>query len=240
MKRTLFWFCILLLTQACQAQSTADDFALGEKALDDGNTAAAIQHFDAVLKQQPRQERALVLRSKAKYQQQDYEGSRKDSQLVLDINPAQFTPEDYNALWNLGVIHNSLRQFAKARVYFGRMKQADSTDVRAYEHIGYSYLQERNYPAALTEFEQAVQVSPSAKTSFYGIGKAHIMQGHFEQAVQAYDQAIKLDPNYATAYENRAAAKYQLQDLVGCCADLQRCLDLGMTQVAEFQKQVCR
>lgn len=240
MKRTLFWSCILFLAQACQAQSKTDEFALGEQALNDGNTAVAIQHFDALLKQQPRQERALVLRSKAKYQQQNYEGARKDSQLVLDINPAQFTPDDYNALWNMGVIHNNLRQFEKARAYLNRIKQADSTDLRVYESIAYSYLQEQNYPAALTEFGQAVQISPSAKTSFYGLGKAHLMQGHFKQAVQAYDQAIKLDPNYAVAYENRAAAKYQLQDLAGCCADLQRCLDLGMTQVAEFQKQVCR
>ncbi len=124
--------------------------------------------------------------------------------------------------------------------YLNRIKQADSTDVRAYENIGYGYLQELNYPAALTEFEQAVRVSPSAKTSFYGMGKAHLMQGHYQQAVQAYDQAINLDPNYVTAYENRAAAKYQLQDLAGCCADLQRCLDLGMNQVADFQKQVCK
>ncbi|WP_426489629.1 tetratricopeptide repeat protein [Hymenobacter sp. 102] len=239
MKRTLFWFGILLLAQACQTQTTVDDFALGETALNGGNMPAAIRHFDAVLKQQPQQERALVLRSKAKYQQHDYEGARGDSQLVLDINPAQFTPDDYNALWNLGVIHNSLRQFDKARLYLNKAKQADSTDVRIYENIGYSYLQEHNYPAALTEFEQAVRVSPSAKTSFYGIGKVHLMQGHFEQAIRAYDQAIKLDPNYAAAYENRAAAKYQLQDVAGCCADLQRCIALGMTQVAEFQKQVC-
>lgn len=240
MKRKLLWSCILLLTQACQAQIKVDEFALGEQALNNGNPVVAIQYFDAVLKQQPQQERALVLRSKAKYQQQNYEGARKDSQLVLDINPAQFTPDDYNALWNMGVIHNNLRQFEKARSYLNRMKQTDSTDVRAYENVGYSYLQERNYPAALAEFEQAARVSPSAKTSFYGIGKAHLMQGHFEQAIQAYGQAIKLDPNYAAAYENRAAARYQLQDLAGCCADLQRCLDLGMTQVVEFQKQVCQ
>ncbi|GAB3231459.1 hypothetical protein GCM10027346_17960 [Hymenobacter seoulensis] len=120
------------------------------------------------------------------------------------------------------------------------MKKADSTDVRSYENIAYSYLQERNYRFALSEFEHAIQVSPSNKTSFYGIGKAHLMQGHYEQAIEAYDQAIKLDPNYATAYENRAVAKYQVQDLVGCCADLKRCIDLGMTHVEKFQKQVCR
>ncbi|MFD2784913.1 tetratricopeptide repeat protein [Hymenobacter rubripertinctus] len=58
-------------------------------------------------------------------------------------------------------------------------------------------------------------------------------------SIQAYDQAIRLDPDYVMAYENRAAARYQLQDLAGCCADLQRCLDLGMNQVADFHKQVC-
>lgn len=240
MKGTLLWICVAWLIQSCQTHNEGNELALGEQALNAGNTAVAIQHFDALLIQQPRQERALVLRSKAKYQQQDYEGARHDSQEVLAINQAQFTPDDYNALWNLGVIHNNLRQFGTARLYLNRMKKSDSTDVRAYESIAYGYLQEQNYPAVITELEQAVQVAPSAKTSFYGIGKARLMLGQYKQAIQAYDQAIKLDPEYATAYENRAAAKYQLQDLAGCCADLQRCLDLGMTHVADFQKQVCR
>jgi tetratricopeptide (TPR) repeat protein len=71
------------------------------------------------------------------------------------------------------------------------------------------------------------------------MGRVFLALKQYEKAIEAYDQAIKLDPNYATAYENRAAAKYLLQDLNGCCADLQRCLELGVNQVAEFQKQVC-
>ncbi|WP_460613365.1 hypothetical protein [Hymenobacter seoulensis] len=88
MMRTVLWswFILLLLAQSCQAQNSVDEFVLGEQALNAGNTAAAIQHFDALLKQQPLQERALILRSKAKYQQRNYKGAQEDSQQVLAIN----------------------------------------------------------------------------------------------------------------------------------------------------------
>lgn len=64
--------------------------------------------------------------------------------------------------------------------------------------------------------------------TYYGLRR-------YPEAIRAFDQAIKLDP----AYENRAAAKYQVQDLAGCYADLQRCQELGLTHVAAFQQQVC-
>jgi tetratricopeptide (TPR) repeat protein len=105
--------------------------------------------------------------------------------------------------------------------------------------VGYSYLQEQNYSAALAEYTTALRMDSTTKTSYYGLGRAYYGLRRYSEAIRAYDQAIKLDPSYPTAYENRAAAKYQLQDLAGCCADLQRCQELGLTHVADFQKQVC-
>jgi tetratricopeptide (TPR) repeat protein len=166
MKYALLGLCILVGVQACKSQNSVDEFALGEQALNAGNNATAVRHFTVLLEQQPRHERALVLRSKAKYQQRDYEGARKDSQFVLDINPAKFTSDDYNALWNLGVINNSIGQFTQARVYFDNMKKADSTDVRSYENIAYSYLQENNYAAALNELKAGIKVDSSSKQAF--------------------------------------------------------------------------
>jgi tetratricopeptide (TPR) repeat protein len=239
MSKYLFWLLSCLCCQTCQAQGQSDALQAGEQALATGNTQAAIQQFDKVLRQNPQQERVLLLRSKAKYKLQDYQGAIQDAQQVLAINPSKFTGDDYNALWNIGIAYNNLRQFEQARHYLNEAQQADSTDVRLYHHIGYSYLEEQNYPAALVEYEKSVRMDSTTKTGYYGLGKTYYMLHQYSEAIRAFDQAIKLDPNYPTAYENRAAAKYQVQDIAGCCADLQRCQELGLTHVAAFQQQVC-
>lgn len=244
MKNTLLWLVTLIICQACQAQGQqgpSETLLAGEQALHAGNSQEAIRQFDVILQKNPKQERALVLRSNAKYKLRDYQGAIQDAQQVLAINPGQFSEQDYTALLNLGITYNSLRQFDQARRYFNQAKKADSTDIRMYEGIGYSFLEEQNYPAALAEFTQSVTVNPTSKTSFYGIGKVHMLLKQYPQAIQAYDQAIKLDPSYAMAYQNRATAKYQAQDLAGCCADLQRCQALGVDNAAvnSFRDQVC-
>lgn len=234
------WLSVSFICGACQAQpSSITALQAGEQALRAGNPQEALRQFDLALRQQPQQEKALVLRSKARYQLRDYQGAIADAQQVLAINPAKFTDDDYNALWDIGIAFNNLRQFTQARQYLNQAKQADSTDVRLYQNVGYSYLQEQNYSAALAEYTTALRMDSTTKTSYYGLGRAYYGLRRYPEAIRAYDQAIKLDPAYPTAYENRAAAKYQLQDLAGCCTDLQRCQELGLTHVAAFQQQVC-
>lgn len=72
MRFSLCWLLPSLVFGACQAQQSPDALQAGEQALRAENPQAALHQFDLVLRQQPRQERALVLRSKARYQLWDY------------------------------------------------------------------------------------------------------------------------------------------------------------------------
>lgn len=232
----------LFLCQACQGQDLNQLLLTAEQALGAGNAEQALHRLDVLLKEAPEHERALVLRCKAKYQLRDYPGALADAQRVLAIEPTRFSAHDYNALLNAGIASNSLRQFAPARQYLAQAKAADSTDVRLYESIGYSWLEEQNYSAAVKEFTQAVRINPRATRCFYGLGKAHMLLTHYRQAIQAYDRALALDPKYAMAYQNRASAKYLSQDVAGCCSDLQRCAELGLNDPAlsAFRERVCQ
>jgi tetratricopeptide (TPR) repeat protein len=240
MKRVLLW-AALLLCQACQGQDPNQQLLAAEQALNAGKPEEALHRFDALLHEAPEHERALVLRSKAKYQLQDYRGALVDAQRVLAIDSGRFTPHDYTALLNAGIASNNLRQFAPARRYLARAKAIDSTDVRLYEGIGYSWLEEQNYPAAAAEYSRAVQAHPDAKRCFYGLGKAWMLLTHYPEAILAYDRALALDSGYAMAYQNRASAKYLVHDTAGCCTDLQRCEELGLKDPAltAFREQVC-
>ncbi|MFD1470810.1 tetratricopeptide repeat protein [Hymenobacter caeli] len=245
MKRLLLWVITLTLCQGCQAQSQQEHlkgFAAAEQALISGNSQEAIRGFDRILKTSPDSERALLLRCKAKYKLQDYQGAIKDAQQILAINPSASSEQDYLALLNLGICYDNLRQFGQARQYFLQAKEADSTDVRIFEGLGYGYLEEHDFVKAIKNYNRAVEINSTSKTIFYGLGKSYLQASQYPEAIKAYDQAIKLDPAYAVAYQNRASAKYLIQDLNGCCADLKRCEELGVNnaQVMAFREKVCR
>ncbi|MBH8571072.1 tetratricopeptide repeat protein [Microvirga sp. STS02] len=245
MKKLLFWIVTLTFCQGCQAQSSQEQakaFELAEQALNSGNSQEAIRRFDEILKTSPDSERALLLRCKAKYKLQDYQGAIKDAQQILAIKPNVSSEQDYLALLNLGICNNNLRQFEQARQYFYRAQKADSTDVRIPEGLGYGFLEEHDFAKAIKNYSYAVKLNSASKTLFYGLGKSYLQANQYPEAVKAYDQAIKLDPTYAVAYQNRASAKYLMQDLNGCCADLKRCEELGVNnaQVVAFREKVCR
>lgn len=245
MKRLSFWVVALAICQGCQAQSQQEeskDLLAAEHALDSGNNKEAILQFDNILKNNSQQERALLLRCKAKYNLQDYQGAITDAQQILAIKPNVFAEWDYTALLNLGICNNNLRQFEQARQYYLQAQKVDSTDVRVFEGLGYGFLEEHSFKDAISVFTRAAEISPASKKVFYGLGKAYLQSSQYADAIKAYDQAIKIDPSYAMAYQNRASAKYLAQDLNGCCTDLKRCEELGVidTQVMDFKNKVCR
>ena len=127
MKKLLFWIITLAFCQGCQAQSQQEQakaFALAEQALASGNSQEAIRRFDEILKASPESERALLLRCKAKYKLQDYQGAIKDAQQILAIKPNAFSEQDYQAVLNLGICYNNLRQFEQARQYLYQAQKA--------------------------------------------------------------------------------------------------------------------
>ena len=182
-----------------------------------------------------------MLRCKAKYKLQDYRGAIKDAQQILAIKSNAFSEQDYQAVLNLGICYSNLRQFEQARQYFYQAQKVDSTDVRIPESLGYGFLEEHDFTKAIKNYSHAVELNPGSKTIFYGLGKSYLQANQYPEAIKAYDQAIKLDPTYAVAYQNRASAKYLMQELNGCCADLKRCEELGVNnvQVVAFREKVC-
>jgi tetratricopeptide (TPR) repeat protein len=232
---------LLLGLTACQGQNQnpEKELLLGQQALTQNDTDAAIRHLTAVIQQQPQQETAWLLRSEAHYRRKEYAAALTDARQVLDIDPQHFTAADYTALYNLGVIHNSRREFAEARTFLLRARAKDSTDVRLYENLGYGYLEQNNPAAALREFQAMARQDAQAKKAFYGIGKSQLLLKQYQAAVTAFDRAIQLDPAYGMAYQNRGAARFSLGDQASGCEDWQRAIELGLKELEPYRRQFC-
>jgi tetratricopeptide (TPR) repeat protein len=239
MKKYLLLAALAAALTACQGQTPTAALQQGQAALQQGDAAAAIKHLDEAIRQQPDLEQAWLLRSDAHYRRQEYAAALTDARRVLALHPQQFTAADYTALYNLGIIHNSRREFEPARRYLQQAKAKRPDDIRLYENLGYGYLEEGNPTSALAEFEVMARVDSLAKKAYYGLGKCHLLLKQFPAAIAAYDRAIRLDPTYAMAYQNRGAAKFELQDQAGGCQDWRKAIELGAKELEPYRQQFC-
>lgn len=237
--RKILIVIIWTFTTSCQGQ-VEDIMQKGRVALANRNYREAIEYFDKVIKSDPNHENALLLRSKANYSLKNYQLVINDCEKILQINPDATTPDDLTAIWNLGAACNSSGQFEKARSYFGEALKYDSGNVRLYENIGYSYLEENNYEKALEQFQKMVSIDNRSDKGFYGIGKVYYLKGEFENSIKAFNRAIDINPEYAMAYQNRGSARLEINDQNGCCADWQKCLELGIVQIKPYIEEYCK
>ena len=62
----------------------------------------------------------------------------------------------------------------------------------------------------------------------------------YQGAIADYTKAIELNPNYADAYANRGIAKYNLNDMKGCCSDFRKAISLGSTKNVDWVEKNCK
>ncbi|GAB3715869.1 hypothetical protein GCM10027592_56680 [Spirosoma flavus] len=183
---------------------------------------------------------AYLLRSKARYGLKDYKGSIDDSKHLVNNAANVDSLSLFLAYHNLGATYNNLRDFKQAVYYSKIAKKRDSTDVRPYFNLTYSYLESKQLDSAYSELEGLLKIDPNDKRGYYGKGKIYLMKKEYQLAISQFDKAIALDSNYVWAYQNRGEAKRSLGDKEGCCQDWTKSYELGLTTIKPYLKKVCR
>jgi tetratricopeptide (TPR) repeat protein len=62
----------------------------------------------------------------------------------------------------------------------------------------------------------------------------------YDKAVIDFSKAIVISPKYGKAYINRGNAYYNLKDTVNACADWNKALELGVTDVQGAIDAYCK
>lgn len=233
--------CVIILgilNLTCSGQSH-DSLIKGNSALLNKKYDESIKYFNKVLRADPTNERALILRSQANYSLKKYQLVVEDCEKILLINSQVTSEEDQTAIWNLGVVYNNLRQFDKARIYLTEALKFKPEKIKIYEAIGYSFLEENNFDQAILQFEEMLKIDSHSALAHYGVGKSYYLKGDFTNSISAFDRAIEINPAYGIAYQNRGSAKLELDDIEGCCQDWRKCLELGIVEIEPYLKEVC-
>lgn len=151
-----------------------------------------------------------------------------------------------NAYNNRGLCKDHLKDFKGAIEDFTKVIELDPNDTLAFYNRARSYL-------AINEYQNSLQDNMIVEKQLYGqeeipkeipknikqmcglnSGLAALNLKWFEIAIMNFDKAIDENNNFADAFQNRALAKFGLNDLEGAISDAKKALKLGNLQAQDI------
>ena len=205
-----------------------------------GQFAACVKQYDAVLRMEPSNFDALHLKGLALYQS----GAPAEALVLLTkaIRQKDSFPQAHN---NRGLTHQALgkrsqalRDFSKAielnsgyaEAYcnkanvlreMGRLPEATAACMQAlrlnpniaefHNSLGVIHKESSNWPAALVAFETALKLRPNYLEALVNVANVLKSLKRFEDAVTIYNKALALRPDWAEVHGNRGSALKDLE-----------------------------
>ncbi len=193
---------------AAVAVPAADALAAAQQAVDAGDSESALDLLAPVLKREPKNARALLLRSTARCIAGELEDCRKDLDQALAIDPT------LRQGWlNRAGLAISEKRYDDAVAALG---QAEKLDPRASDNainLGAVYLLQGKLEPASREFERHLAANAGSAAAYYLVASNFALAGYSALAAQHLARAIELDersrvrarsdPNFAELASSR-------------------------------------
>jgi tetratricopeptide (TPR) repeat protein len=178
---------------------------LGENAYREGHLREAERQFLACLDLNPAFSPALVGAARAYHADHQNDKVKPLLQLALQQNPQNFL-----ALYALGVVASEEKNYAQAKGYFLAAVRDRSNFAQAYEGLGIAQAESHEYREALANLERARALGSSNAVllSYQGLAVGNL--GDRAKAIELYLRALELKPDYAMARLNLAMTYQQM------------------------------
>jgi tetratricopeptide (TPR) repeat protein len=97
---------------------------------------------------------------------------------------------------------------------------------RAYNNLGYAYMQAHQMTDAENNLMQALRINPKSEDVNFNMGVIRMLQGRADDAFSYYDKAIAERDNYRDPILNRGYLKFQLGRMADSIVDYDRAITL--------------
>jgi tetratricopeptide (TPR) repeat protein len=111
-------------------------------------------------------------------------------------------PKNYEALFGLGELYTTTKEYDKALQYYQQALDMYPGDSKAINNLGNTYFRMNKYDKAFEILNEAIKKYPDGYEGYNNIGSVYFATGQYEQAAEVYKKAISLNPNYAEALKN--------------------------------------
>jgi len=219
-----------------------------KKAAKKGNTAVALQFFNAVLQHQPNHpvaKKGLRKLQKGLPQNQAVQaGAAIPSQDQLDAltnlyHSGQMVeteqacrelllthPQSLIVINILGAALQGQGKLQEAVASYGKAIQLNPEYAYAYSNRGNALRELGLLDEAMSDYEKAIQLKPDYADAYSNQGIAHQAKGQLQEAISSYDIAIQLKPDCAEAYSNRGNVLKDLSRLDDAVASYEKAIEL--------------
>ena len=172
-----------------------------KEATKQGNTAVAVNLYNAILQQQPNHPIARKALSKLQ------KGLPQNQSVETETSsPSQ---DQINSLVNL----YQSGQMAKAEQACRELLNTYPQTLIVINVLGATLLGQGKLQEAVQAYDKAIQLKPDFADAYSNRGNALKDLGRLDEALDNYDKAIQLKPDYAAAYSNRGNALKDLSQL---------------------------
>lgn len=130
---------------------------------------------------------------------------QEQSDLALEYynSALDIYPESTEALYNVGMFHQTREQLNEAMAAYQKINKIDSTWADPYYNQGYIHLlYTGELDSSIYFFEKATNLDPTYFQAYNNLGLAYETKGDLENAKKSYQRAIEANPEFKLAKDN--------------------------------------
>jgi len=198
----------LLLAAPCGAKKPADDAdSRGIVLLAQGHYKEAAAAFDAAIRRDPNDARALANRCTARYKLGDAEGAISDFEAAIKLKPGlkpALAPAMSDAYYRRGRRLADAGSDADASEALYASVRLDRKNALAYNELGFLAARNQDAKTSLDYFDRALKLNPDLAPAYANRAAALLALHRETEAFADMDRAILLEPKNASHFASRA------------------------------------
>ncbi len=197
-----------------EAEALRGGLADGQRALREGDVAAARRHLEAYLQQEPKSWTAHYHLGLVHMEAGGFDLARAHLERAVALQPAL-----YGGWSNLGVLY---LEHGEEQAALNALEQAHMVapkDVRVLVNLGNARLRRGQWSDAIDAYQAALVEAPNHASALYNLGLAYSSRQRWAQALEAVDKAMVYRPGYAQARALRVVALSHLGRIAEAIAE---------------------
>ena len=166
-----------------------------EQQLRQGNSAAALNELNDVIKSRPNYAAAWAMMGTVYASNRQFDKAEQAFQRA-----AQLQPDNPVTLKQLGILYLGTRRFELAKATYERLAQLTPKDVDVQVKLGYVQGELGDLERAAVSFRTATTLAPKSPVAWFNFGLASMNLKRYDDAVDAFSHTTKLAPQDAEAW----------------------------------------